>query len=188
MYWGTDGKEMRSISVPVLEAPWPRASLDWTVLPEGTHLEIQVEQNPWKEKLEQTKYQVVIGALLSFWSAFLIIFGVFRILQFYFSENSFSIFSIGPICLLLEVVAATIRFIHTIVDPFWVARIYPTQLSNALTTIHVPILFASGILITFFCTIFPNLTRLRAQQAVFTKSPNTAADFLLACSFKRSTF
>lgn len=151
MYTGTDGKERQTINVPVAEAAW-NGRPDLKHLANGTYIEALWEPNLWMVKLDKYKYQTVVGALLSLWEALIIIFGVFRIYQFYCSDDSFHILSIGPLCLLLEVLSAAIRFSLTIGDPYFVNRVYPTRVVYGLLSIHVPITFASGILLSFFCT------------------------------------
>jgi hypothetical protein len=153
MLMGTDGKDRSSINFPVAEAEYFNPN-NFTLLPEGTFIEALWEENRWKTTLD-THFQTVIAAIfLSFWEALIIIFGLFRIYQFYLSETNFSIFSIGPLCLLCEVLGCSIRLAHTLGDPFFAERRYPMALQTSLSTIHLPFTFSCGILLTFFCT-FP---------------------------------
>lgn len=134
MFLNCDGKDRRSISVPVAETYGDH----WLDMPDGTYVEVYFEENLWKGNLD-TRWQVVVGALLSFWTWCNVIFGCFRIWQFYMHDPNFSIFAIGPLCLLLEVIASITRGIVTIVDPFWSARLWPyVALVSPLST---PILF-----------------------------------------------
>lgn len=121
MYLMCDGLDRKSIDVPVAEVS---SSHDWLQIPDGTYLEVFFEENQWKTTMD-THWQVIVGAVLCFWAFCNVVFGSYRIYQFWASTVNFTLFSIGPLCLLLEVLGSAIRVVITIVDPFWSARLIP---------------------------------------------------------------
>lgn len=151
MYFRSDARERKSINFPVAHAYFD-PDFDWTKVPDGTFFEVQFEENPFLIAHE-THFQAVIGAVLSLWEISLVIFGSFRIYQFLRAGESWHILlSVGPLCLILEVISSSIRFAHMSVDPIWNERFLPDTVHLALVSIHLPFSYAAGILLTFFCT------------------------------------
>lgn len=151
MYLGCDGQDRKPIDYPIAEIRYFGAKDNWTALPDGTYLEVNFEVNKWKTVLD-THVEAIIAAFISLWEALIIIGGAYRIWQFYTASPSFSFLSIGPLCLLFEIISSCIRFVHTIGDPFWTLRLYGSKVQFALLTIHLPFSFSSGVLLTMFCT------------------------------------
>ena len=153
MYF-TDGLDRRSIDCIVIEA-FMDGTQDASKMPDGTSLQIQVETNPWKH-VKETKFQAIVGSLLSAWEVIIILMGAYRLNQFFMSGATKG--SIGPLCLMFEIGAVLVRLAYTLVDPFWTYRMLHTTASNILFTAHYPFGLCSGILLTFYCTwnsIFP---------------------------------
>jgi len=146
MYYN-DGLDRRGIDCVVLET-FMNGEHDASSIPEGTFLEIEVEENPWK-RVKDTKFQVFASSLLSCWEFCIIVMGFYRLYQFYTSGASIG--SIGPLCLLFEIGAVLIRLAYTLVDPFWTYRMLHTTASNIIFTAHYPFGLCSGILLTFYC-------------------------------------
>lgn len=150
--YSVDGGERRSINYPVAEIYTSKDS-DFADLPDGTYVEIQFEDNAYK-KIKDGLYYPIVNSIMSLWEICIAILGAYRIHQFSLEDANFSFFSIGPLCLSLEIIAALLRFSHTLVDPFWSARLFPNTAQNVLMTIHLPFLLSSGTLLTFYCMHF----------------------------------
>jgi hypothetical protein len=148
--YAVDGRERRSITIPVLEA-YATKSDNITKIPDGTHVQIYADKNVWKE-IKDGLFYPICNFLVSLWEIIIIAMGIIRIHQFLMADRDFSVLSIGPLCLTLEIIATSIRFSHTILDPFWSARMFHTDTQNVLMTVHIPFSLCSGILLTFYCT------------------------------------
>lgn len=147
--YAADGKERRSIDYPVAEA-YATKKANLSDIPDGTYVHIPLETNPFR-KVNEGPFHPVMMTFFSFWELAIITIGLYRIRQFSYS-NYWSIFSIGPLCLLLDIMASSIRLAHTCVDPFWSQRMMPHTVQSALMTLHFPFGLSSGILLTFYCT------------------------------------
>jgi hypothetical protein len=145
-----DGKNRTMINFPVAEL-FSNSTQDPLKIPEGTYVSVRFERNQWKDIKLGTKFQAVVGSFLSLWQLAILTIGAYRLYQFYCLETT-SWLSIGPICLILEMIAVALRLALTAVDPFWTYRMLPTSASNALFTLHFPFALSSGILLTFYCT------------------------------------
>lgn len=156
--YAVDGKDRRTINFPVVEAASARG-VNPGKIREGTYLTIRVEKNPWKAA-KDTLWPVIAASILSLWEAIIIGIILIRFNQFY--ASSLPLLSIGPVCLLLELISTMLRFAYTIVDPFFVQRMLPYAASSALFTLHFPFTMASGVLLTFYCTskIFQNASKM----------------------------
>lgn len=146
----TDGKSSQTINYPVVEAIYT-GDPHITELPDGTYLTVLVEENKWK-RVADTHVWVILGALWSLWEISIIILGGFRLFQFAESEHGLQWLSIGPLCISMEMIGASLRIVNTLVDPFWSTRILNTNVAYSMLTINVPFTFSSGILLTLFCT------------------------------------
>lgn len=147
--YAVDGKNRRSINFPVAES-YVLKGVNASKIPDGSHVEIFFDTNTWKT-INDTVLHPILGAVLSVWEIAIICVAMFRISQFA-SEPGFSLLSIGPMCLSLELIGACIRFAHTIVDPYYSERMLPHVVQSVLLTIHLPFTLASGILLAFYCT------------------------------------
>lgn len=146
--FNVDGKDRSAINFPVVEAP--KSNADFAGLAEGTYITIQVETNKWKAA-KNAAWITIASALLSLSEAFIMGICLLRLNQFY-GTPGIPFWSIGPICLILELFATMLRFAYTIVDPFFVHRMLTYKASTALFTVHFPFALSSGILLTFYCT------------------------------------
>lgn len=146
--FSVDGKERSSINFPVVETP--NSKINPGQVQEGDYLTIQVEINQWKQA-KDSAWPVVAASILSLSEAIIMGICLLRLNQFY-GTPGIPFWSIGPICLILELLAVVFRFAYTIVDPFFVHRMLPYLASTALFTNHFPFAIASGILLTFYCT------------------------------------
>jgi hypothetical protein len=147
-----DGRDRSGITFPVAETYITNEN-NVSRLPDGAVVTIVFDENPWKVAKEN-KFQVVFGFLLSFWQLIILAIGTYRLYQFYQAEVKVSWLSIGPVCLVLEMISVALRLAFTCVDPFWSQRMLPNSAGNAFFTIHMPFQLASGILLTFYCTFF----------------------------------
>jgi hypothetical protein len=146
-----DGSERESITIPVMEATFP-PGMHLDKLVDGSVIHASPTPNLHK-KAADTRFQLVLNFIQSFWELAIMVLGSYRIYQFYFIANM-PAFSVAPICCCFEVVAASLRFAYTIVDPFFAYRMLSEVASNTLITISFPFSETAGILLTFFCTSF----------------------------------
>lgn len=169
--YAVDGHERRSINYPVAET-YATKKANFTAIPDGTFVHIPLDPNKHKV-VNDSPLHPVLMTFFSLWELAIISIGVFRIRQFYYNEH-WSLLSIGPLCLLLDLAAAAIRLAHTCIDPFWSQRMMHTAVQSALMTLHFPFSLSSGILLTFYCT----LSFLSEDARIFATlsiSPNSAS-------------
>lgn len=146
--YASDGKDRLPINMPVVEAVSGRKGNPGKIK-EGTYITIKVEKNAWKAA-KSTAFPVVAASLLSLCEAITI--GVIMVRLHQFSLSPIPMLSIGPVCLVLELLGTLLRFAYTLVDPFFIHRMLPYAVSSALFTVHLPFTMASGVLLTFYCT------------------------------------
>lgn len=170
--YAVDGKDRRTINFPVVEAVTGLGS-DPGKIREGTYLTIKVEKNQWKAA-KDTVWPVLAASALSLCEACTMAIIIYRLHQF--AMSSIPMVSIGPVCLVLELCATMLRFAYTIVDPFFVNRMLPYAISSALFTIHLPFTFASGALLTFYCT--PHFRNRKMGFALFLRGSSVPNGFL----------
>lgn len=147
--YAVDGKERRSITVPVAEA-YVTKVLNISVIPDGSYIEMRMDANLYKPVMDSA-YFPVMNSLVSLWEWCLILLALYHIYLFKKLQRNFSWLSIAVVCLTLEITGLAIRFGTTIVDPFLSARIYPVATAYVLPSVHLPFLLSSGILLTFYC-------------------------------------
>lgn len=161
--YAVDGKNRNSINFPVCEI-YVIKKINVTALPDNTYVRVQFDENPWK-KIKDGPFYPIMNSVTSLWELAIVLLGIYRINQFYNYDQHFSLLSIGPLCLALEIIASGIRFGHTLLDPFYSARMYSSVAQGVLVTVHLPFALASGILLTFYCAYTPNP---KVQGANFT--------------------
>ena len=163
--YAVDGKDRRKITIPVIET-YATKSNNMSLIPDGTYVKIFADYNAWKH-IKDGLFYPICNFLISLWEIIIIAIGIIRIHQFLMEDQHFSVLSIGPLCLGLEIIATSIRFAHTILDPFWSARIFHTDTQNVLMTVHIPFSLCSGILLTFYCTCSVGNSVHPARRALF---------------------
>lgn len=175
--FAVDGKDRRTINFPVVEASAGRGG-DPGKIKEGTYVTIKVEKNPWKAA-KDTVFPVLAASALSICEAITMVIIIYRLHQF--AMSSIPMISIGPICLLLELISTMLRFAYTIVDPFFVHRMLPYVASSTLFTLHFPFTMASGVLLTFYCTP-PLSKRILGFALASTQAPSRSPSSQPTCS------
>lgn len=143
------GKSRSDLWLPVMEATFPPGK-HILKLPEGSFVQCIPTENLHKRAYE-TKFQLIMNLILSFWEIAIIVIACHRIYQFYFVAHS-PLLSIAPLCCTLEAIAAALRLAYTLVDPFFTYRMLRLEASNVLITVSWPFSESAGILLTFFCT------------------------------------
>lgn len=151
LMYKVDGSNRELIDMPVVEVMVPRGerALDALCPRKGSFVNIRFGQNRWKE-VNDSKFQLVLNVLLSFWELAIIFVAVWQI-RYFLRLPSHNLLSVGPLCLMLEAVGSAIRLAHTCVDPFFTYRIVPETVGKVLTTAHFPFVGSSSILLTLFC-------------------------------------
>lgn len=144
-----DGSNRSDLAIPVLEATYGPHD-NFLKLPEGTSIQCVPTENLHK-KFADTKFQLVMNLVHSFWEMAIAVIAAYRLYQFYFELHS-PFFSIAPLCCMLEGMAALIRLAYTVFDPFYTYRVLTYYVSIVLVTLSWPFSEAAGILLTFFCT------------------------------------
>jgi hypothetical protein len=142
-----DGSNRSDIYVPAMEAVYPKGP-NLKKLPDGTVVRFEPTPNLHKRAAE-SKFQLIMNLVLSFWELAIMLIGSYRIYEFY-ALAQFPWLAIAPICCAFEVVGASIRFAYTIVDPFFTYRMISEPVSNVLITVSFPFSETAGILLTFF--------------------------------------
>lgn len=170
MYF-VDASDRRDLAIPTMEATFTKDK-SFLLLPEGAFIRCLPTENLHK-KATETKFQLIMNLIHSFWEMAIIAIAAYRIYQFYV-ELHVPIYSIAPLCCTLEGVAAALRLAYTVVDPFFTYRMLSYDVSIVLVTISWPFSEAAGILLTFFCTYDPLRTRERTKE----QKPNTQSTHL----------
>lgn len=142
----------RDLTIPVVEvfqlAVLP-GSIASSVGPAGVHVSIYPQENQWKKANDVIGFQIFLDVVHTGLETAILIVGLWRIHQ-WTTPSCGRLFSIGPVCIALEMVAAVLRLVYTAVDPFWTFRVYNAFVGMIMMTISFPISLASGILLTFF--------------------------------------
>jgi hypothetical protein len=165
-----DGSDQKSLNVPVVEVyqfKTAKKSLYEAMknhLSTGLPVTIWPQTNEWKT-CNENAFQAVWNVILSFMEI-LILMVAFKRLHEWWEAPRLSVVSIGPICIILEVISALIRLAYTSVDPFWSYRMLPDLGSQILMTAHLPFMFSSGILLTFFWAETLLTTRIKVSPFI----------------------
>ena len=146
-----DGHSRSDLALPTMEATYTKDK-HILKLPEGSFVRCLPTENLHK-KANDTKFQLIMNLVQSFWELAIIFIACYRIYQFYIDLHS-PIFSVAPLCCTLEGIAAALRLVYTVVDPFYTYRILDNTTSIVMVTVSWPFSEAAGILLTFFCTYF----------------------------------
>lgn len=150
--YAVDGRERKSITIPVAET-YASKKVNASLIPDGTYLEMHVDYNVYTD-IKGSAYFPVMNSIVSIWEWCILILAGYHLYLFSRSHLTFSWLSIGPLCLVLEMIGLAIRFGTTIVDPFYSNRLLHVNAMGILISVHMPFLISSGILLTFYCT-FP---------------------------------
>ena len=162
--YAVDGKERRSITVPVAES-YANKKINVTWIPDGTYVEMHLDYNRYVS-IKTSAYFPVMNSLVSLWEWCILLLAAYHLYLFSRVQTSFSWLSIGPLCLILEMCGLAIRFATTIVDPFYSNRLLPSKAMTILYSLHMPFLISSGILLTFYCTCRNLFWTWRGKMAV----------------------
>jgi uncharacterized membrane protein len=147
-----DGSDRTLLKIPVFELVTRKDTDPIVVLPLNSYISIHPQPNRFMFPA-RGKFQLAFNLIQSFLELAIIFMGAYRLRQFWhFSSGKFYFMSIGPICIMLEIVGAILRLIYTSVDPFYTYRMLPDKASIVLITISFPFTLNAGILLTFFCT------------------------------------
>jgi hypothetical protein len=169
MYYVT-GDDQLDLTIPVVEVYQRKAEgsnrLSAAIPPNGGSIEIQCwpMTNQWKEANDKAAFQIVWNVILSSLEIGIICLSLLR-LDRWFHQPGTSIFSIGPLCIVTELLGAIVRFALTVVDPYFSLRLLPAVPGMILTSASFPFAFASGILLTFFWA--ESLSSYRVQATPF---------------------
>jgi len=110
---------------------------------------IYPQENQWKKANDVVGFQIFLDVVHTGLETAILIVGLWRIHQ-WTTPSCGRLLSIGPVCIALEIVAAVLRLVYTVVDPFWTFRIYNAFFGMVMMTISMPFSLSSGILLTFF--------------------------------------
>jgi hypothetical protein len=182
MYYVT-GKSQDHLTVPVVEiyqkSKQPSALMN-AIPPRGIPVQIWPMKNEWKAANDVTSFQITWNVILSMFEVAVICISILRLHE-WFRVPGITVFSIGPLCIILELLGSLIRLALTIVDPFFSLRILPSQAGMVLTTGSLPFVFASGILLTFFWA--ESLSVHRIQATPFIAEYKKSAVFVVCVLF-----
>lgn len=150
-----DGSDRKRLKIPVFETMVRDRHHEFTKLGPDTRVTMFPQPNHYDLKARRS-FQLFANLFQSFFEMAIIVLGLYRLRQFfYFSEGQFIFLSIGPVCIVLEIIGALLRLAYTTVDPFYTYRMMPETASYILVTISFPFTLSAGILLTFFCTYSP---------------------------------
>lgn len=159
--YSVDGTNRSDLWLPVMEAVSPKSkSLD--KLPEGAFVQCIPTENQHK-RVHDTKFQLILNLIQSFWEIAIACLAVLRFYQFYVVAH-YPLFSIAPLCCTLEGLGALIRLGYTVVDPFFSYRMIAYQTSMAVITLSWPFSESAGILLTFYCTYNSEKVRILCER------------------------
>ena len=161
--YAVDGRERKSITIPVAET-YASKKVNASTIPDGTFLEMYIEYNLYTD-IKGSAYFPVMNSLVSIWEWGILILAGYHLYLFSRAQHTFSWLSIGPLCLVLEMIGLAIRFGTTILDPFYSNRLLPVQAMGILISVHMPFLISSGILLTFYCTFTHAVWQIGGTQS-----------------------
>jgi hypothetical protein len=183
MYY-VNGEDQMGLTIPVVEiyqVASTKHRIEDAMGPEGLEVALWPMENKWKKANDIVGFQIFFNVLLSGMEVTIFLIGLWRIHEWTLPSWS-RLFSIGPVCIILEMISATLRFISTVVDPFFTFRVYIADLGMVLLTISVPFLLSSGILLTFFWAETLRASHIKASPfiAEYKKSAGVAIFLLFA--------
>jgi hypothetical protein len=162
------GSDQKDLVVPVVEIFQIKTGNSEPLSKIVSNGEIEVsiwpQENEWKVANEKTAFQVVLNVLHSFMALAVMLIGAWRLSEWWGPEDR-SWLGIGPVCLILEIIGASLRLAYSIVDPVWTFRILPDS-ASFLLTFNLPFSFSSGILLTFFWAETLKASRVRASPFI----------------------
>lgn len=131
------GKSQADLNVPVIEIFQEDAHDSDSISSlldseQMIQVSIWAQVNEWKVANDKTAFQVVFDVIHCFMSFGVMMIGCWRLYEWWKPEDAVWI-SIGPVCLILEIVGAAIRFAYCLVDPIWTFRVLPDSASFLLT-------------------------------------------------------
>lgn len=147
-----DGSNRKELKIPVFETMVRSSKSPFVTLPPDTYITMQIQPNHYISRNKE-KFQAFMNVFQTLLEFAIVIVGLYRLRQFfYFSEGQFHFLSIGPVCIVLEIIGALLRVACTSVDPFFTYRLMPNEASLILISVSFPFTLSAGILLTFFCT------------------------------------
>jgi hypothetical protein len=162
------GSDQGDLTVPCVEIFQPISDiLDplAKIIPlEGLEVSIWPERNRWKDANEKTAFQVIFNVVHSFMSFAVMLIGVYRLIQWWTPKDAVW-WSIGPVCIILEIIGGAIRMAYTLIDPIWTFRLLPDG-ASVLLTLNLPFTFSSGILLSFFWAETLNANKVSASPFI----------------------
>jgi len=169
MYYLKQGFDEHRINVPVVEAfeslKSPNSLKLHLASSTGVQVSIWPEENLWKRANDVVAFQIVCNVILSAMQMAIVLIGIVR-LESWFHFSSSSLLSIGPMCIVLEMISAILRSAQTFVDPFLTFRTLTTPASSNLITAPLPFQFASGILLSFYWAETLNRNKLKTSPFI----------------------
>jgi hypothetical protein len=183
MYYLRVGFDERQLTIPVIEAHERfknEKSLLKHLSAEGMQVAIWPEENAWKTVNDKTGVQVAFNVVLSLMELAIMLLAIHRLNQWSIYSPS-GLRAVGPVCIMLELAAATFRFLATVVDPFYSFRIIPHPFCDILITINLPFQFACGILLTFYWS--ETLRKSKIQASPFISEYKIAAYVVIGVLF-----
>lgn len=147
-----DASNRKELVIPVFETMVRKRTDAFLSLPINTGITMMIQPNRYVIPARNS-FQLFANLFQTFLEFAIIVVGLYRLREFfYFSEGQFTFLSIGPVCILFEIVGAFLRVAYTSVDPFYTYRLMSDKASMVLVTISFPFTLSAGILLTFFCT------------------------------------
>lgn len=186
MYYTRIGFDESLLTVPVVESFelfQSKGSLykfKNKVPAEGLPVSILAQENLWKKANDVVGFQIFFNVLLTSMEFVIIVIAIFRLSQ-WIQYSSSGLKAIGPVCLILELIAGILRFSYTIVDPFNTFRAMPSPFCNVLITAFIPFQLSVGILLTFFWA--EALTTNKVEAVPFISEHKVACFVVIALLF-----
>lgn len=140
------------LTIPVVEifqaTGAPNQILSLVKQDSGLYVSVWPQENQWKKTNEAVGYHLTAGIINSLLELIVIAIGAYRLFGWF--QSGMQLLSIGPVCILLLMTAASFFFASTFIDPFTTYRIVHFTGAMILVTGGLPFFFTSGILLTFF--------------------------------------
>jgi len=169
MYYIKQGFNESRINMPVIEAfeSFKAANSLKRHLSSTSTIQVSIwpQENLWKKANDVIAFQIVCNVILSSMQVAIIVIGIIRLAAWFHSTSS-SLISIGPVCIVLEMISAILRSAQTFVDPFLTFRTMPTPPSSNLITSPLPFQFAAGILLSFYWAETLNRSKLKTTPFI----------------------
>lgn len=145
------GEDQSTLTIPVVEVFQAVTAQHQLIdrvaeAPNGLAVRIWPETNQWKVTNETSGFHITVMAIHCAMEMAIVIVAGLRL----FRWNG-PLLSIGPVCLILLIVSAVVRFAETFLDPALTYRVIaPCELAASLVIAHAPFFFSSGILLCFY--------------------------------------